>query len=241
MCIYLNKYMHNEGIFLRAKIEFIAAIIILAGLWFLNQSITQKVAATQIEEKDVVVIDAGHGGEDPGKVGVNGAMEKDINLSIAEKLKELLELQGIEVKMTREEDKMLSDGKVENKKREDMKARVEIINHSVPKLVVSIHQNSYSDTNVKGAQVFYYEESREGKAASELMQKSLLEIDADNHRQAKGNNDYYLLKNTEAPVIIVECGFLSNPEEADLLIKEEYQDELADVISKGIVAYLERK
>lgn len=241
MCIYLDKYMHIEGIFLRAKIEFIVAVIILAGLWFLNHNITERVAATIIEEKKLIVIDAGHGGADPGKVGVNGALEKDINLSIAGKLKKILETQGIEVKMVREEDKMLSDASEENKKREDMKARVELINHSVPELVVSIHQNSYSDAGAKGAQVFYHAESVEGKAAAEIMQKSLLEMDPDNHRQAKGNNDYYLLKHTEVPVIIVECGFLSNPQEAELLIKEEYQNKLADVMSKGIVTYLERK
>ena len=241
MCIYLDKCMHTEGVFLRAKIEFIIAVIILAGLWFLNQNITEKVTATTAEEKMRIVIDAGHGGEDPGKIAVNGALEKEINLSVAKKLKLLLEEQGIEVKMVREEDKMLSSESAKNKKMEDMKARVKLINHSVPALVVSIHQNSFSDASAKGAQVFYHAESKEGKTASEIMQKNLKEIDTDNHRQAKGNDDYYLLKHTEVPVIIVECGFLSNPEEAELLIKEEYQNKLADVMSKGIVEYLERK
>lgn len=241
MRIYLDKYMHIEGIFLRAKIEFILAVIILIGLWFLNQNITEKVSTAVKEGKTMIVIDAGHGGADPGKVAVNGAMEKDINLSIAEKLKKTLEEQGIEVKMVRDEDEMLAGESAKNKKREDMKARVEFINHSVPELVVSIHQNSYSDAGVKGAQVFYYAESAEGKAAADILQKSFLEIDSDNHRQAKGNNDYYLLKHTEVPVIIVECGFLSNPEEAQLLINEEYQNKLVGVMSKGIVTYLGRK
>ena len=192
-------------------------------------------------EELVVMIDPGHGGTDPGKVAVNGIVEKDINLIIARKLKALLEGQGIEVLMTRETDEMLSKENSKNKKQEDMKARVELINEELPELVISIHQNSYSDEKVSGAQVFYHEESVEGKAAAEIMQKAFLELDADNHRQSKGNTDYYLLKHTEVPVIIVECGFLSNPQEAELLKGEEYQNRLAEVMTSGIVTYLERK
>ena len=234
--------MHIEGIFLRAKIEFVVAVIIFAGLLLVNRAISEETVSVKSEETEhVVVIDAGHGGEDPGKVAENGVLEKDVNLIIAEKIKPLLEVQGVKVVMTREEDRMLADERTSNKKREDMKARVEIINHTVPELTVSIHQNSYSDTSVKGAQVFYHADSSEGKTAAEIMQKSFLQIDENNHRQAKGNNDYYLLKHTEVPVIIVECGFLSNPQESDLLMEEDYQNKLADAICDGIVTYLDRK
>ena len=236
------KYMHIEGIFLRAKIEFVMAVVVLTALLFVSQNISKQASSAKIqEEKPLIVIDAGHGGEDPGKVAKDGTKEKDINLDIANELKILLEEQGIEVKMTRDSDRMLADENAQNKKREDMKARVEIINKNVPDITVSIHQNSYGDAKAKGAQVFYYKDSVEGKAAAELIQKELLEMDEENHRQIKENNDYYLLKNTDVPVIIVECGFLSNPEEAELLITEDYKKKLAVTICEGIVTYLERK
>lgn len=227
---------------MRAKVELVLAIIFLAGLLVINKSINERVFSVQAEPEElVVIIDPGHGGADPGKVAVNDIVEKDINLIIAGKLKVLLEAQGIEVLMTREDDEMLSKEESKNKKLEDMKERVKLINEALPELVISIHQNSYSDENVSGAQVFYHEASVEGKAAAEIMQKAFLELDTDNHRQAKGNTDYYLLKHTEVPVIIVECGFLSNPQEAELLKGEAYQGRLAEVMSKGIVTYLERK
>ena len=97
-----------------------------------------------------------------------------------------------------------------------MKARVAVINETAPVLAVSIHQNSYHQEGVKGAQVFYYTHSEEGKKAAELMQEALLVLNTENNRKAKANDTYYLLKRTEAPTIIVECGFLSNWEEAEL-------------------------
>lgn len=227
---------------MRAKIELILAVIFLAGLLFVSRTINEQTTSGEIESREIkIIIDAGHGGSDPGKVATDGTVEKDINLTLAGKLKKLLEAQGINVIMTREKDEMLSAENSDHKKLEDMKARVELINGNMPELVVSIHQNSYSDESVKGAQVFYHQESREGKRAAELMQRALLEVDAGNHRQAKGNNDYYLLKHTEVPVIIVECGFLSNPKEAELLVNEEYQNQLAEAMRQGIVTYLKRK
>ena len=125
--------------------------------------------------------------------------------------------------MTREKDEMLSEDRGEKTKIGDMKMRVEKINKEKPLLTVSIHQNSYPQEEIKGAQVFYYTHSGEGKKAAEIMQESLLVLDDTNHRKAKANDTYYLLKRTESPTIIVECGFLTNTEEAGLLKQEEYQ------------------
>ena len=109
-----------------------------------------------------------------------------------------------------------------------------------PDAVISIHQNSYTDSSAKGAQVFYYSESKEGKVLAEILQKSLIEhADPENHRMAKANTSYYILKNTAAPTVIVECGFLSNPEEETLLNTAQYQDKLVDALQKGICEYLE--
>lgn len=108
-----------------------------------------------------------------------------------------------------------------------MKKRCEIINKEKPVFTISIHQNSYPEEYVKGAQVFYYGESQEGKELAEVLQKSLVaELDKENHRTAKANESYYLLKKTESPTVIVECGFLSNSQEAELLSDAEYSRRL---------------
>ena len=143
--------------------------------------------------------------------------------------------------MTREKDEMLGDPQAGNKKIHDMKARVEIINKTMPQAAVSIHQNSYQDEQIRGAQVFYYSHSEEGKRMAEQMQKALLTVDETNTRQAKANDTYYLLKRTEVPTIIVECGFLSNPEEAAKLTDAKYQKKMADAITKGIIACVENQ
>lgn len=190
------------------------------------------------DQKLVVVIDAGHGGIDPGKVGINQVLEKDINLIIAEKVKRYLELSDVEVIMTRESEEGLYRPEDSNKKVQDMKNRVTLIDASGADLAVSIHQNSYSEEYVRGAQVFYYATSLQGKAMAEVMQRTLAEtLDKENHREAKANDSYYLLKKTQTPIIIAECGFLSNSEEAQLLTQEAYQDRVAWAIHLGILRY----
>ena len=192
-----------------------------------------------IKETPVVVVDAGHGGTDPGKVGVDGSLEKDINLAVAERLKTYLEQDDVKVIMTRETDTGLYSETDSRKKMADMKKRCEIIEESGADLVVSIHQNSYQDAQIHGAQVFYYSHSEEGKRMAEVMQKALLKADEENTRQAKANDTYYLLKRTEVPTIIVECGFLSTPEEAAKLVSPKYQEKLAEAIAEGILACME--
>lgn len=193
------------------------------------------------EEQAVVVIDAGHGGFDPGKVGVNNALEKDINLAIAMELKELLELNDIKVIMTRETDQGLYSESDRNKKAEDMKARVKIINESNAALVVSIHQNSFTQESSHGAQLFYYSKSNIGKEFAEIMQTQIKETLKDgNHRVEKANDNYYLLKNSNYPIVIVECGFLSNNKEAALLATSEYQRKLAWAIHLGILQFMNK-
>ena len=190
-------------------------------------------------EKKTVVVDPGHGGMDPGKIGINDVEEKEINLEISLMLRDKLEKQGIQVVMTRETDQGLYDEDSSNKKVQDLQRRVELIHEEQPVCVVSIHQNSYPDASVKGAQVFYYEDSTEGKKLAEELQNALIaQVDPENHRQAKGNTTYYLLERTDVPLVICECGFLSNPEEAELLTDQAYQETLTDAIVSGILEYL---
>ena len=187
----------------------------------------------------LVVIDAGHGGKDPGKIGVNQVLEKDINLQIAKRVKTLLEQNDVKVVMVREDDHGLYDEDTSNKKVQDMKRRMEVIEKSNALLAVSIHQNSYSEEYVHGPQVFYYTTSENGKCAALLMQKQLVEgLEQENKRDAKANDSYYLLKKSTIPTIIVECGFLSNYAEAEKLKTEAYQEQVAFEITMGILKYL---
>lgn len=191
------------------------------------------------KKKYIIVIDPGHGGFDPGKVGINKELEKDINLAIAKKLKKKLEDNNVEVIITREEDVGLYNENDTNKKRTDMKKRIDIINESGADLCVSIHQNSYTSKNVCGAQAFYYSKSKEGEELAKIIQGKIKEVvDVNNKRVAKANDDYYMLLNTKCPSVIVECGFLSNWEEATNLMDDYYQDKVADGISQGIIKYL---
>lgn len=190
------------------------------------------------KEQICIVVDAGHGGSDPGKVGINNALEKDVNLQIAEMLKKFLEAEDIKVVMTREDENGLYDENASNKKVQDMKRRLEIIEEADPLLVVSIHQNSYHEEYVKGAQVFYYKTSEKSKELAELLQDTLRALDTENKRQAKGNDSYYLLKKTQKPIVIVECGFLSNTAEAQKLVTPYYQEKMAWNIHMGIMKYV---
>ncbi len=191
--------------------------------------------------KQLVVIDPGHGGRDPGKVGVNNALEKEINLAISYKVKALLEQNDFEVILTRQTDEGLYTDSDVSKKSGDMRRRVAIINDNDPIVAVSIHQNSFPDESCKGTQVFYHVNSPNGKMFGELMQQAIEEtVNNGKHRSAKSNNNYYMLKNTECPTVIVECGFLSNYEECELLCTEEYQDKIAWGIYMGIVRYINK-
>ena len=191
-----------------------------------NRALTEKTEKV----KPCVVIDAGHGGADPGKVGVDGSLEKDINLKIAKKLAMFLTAADVDVVLTREDDAGLYDENVSNKKVQDMKNRVALIEEKKPALTVSIHQNSYHEEYVHGA-----------KEIAERMQRVLAEqIDPDNARKAKANGSYYLLKKTSSPIVIVECGFLSNYEEAQKLSSEVYQEKTAWAIHLAIMNYLNK-
>lgn len=187
-------------------------------------------------------MDCGHGGIDSGKVGVNGSHEKDINLSIGYKLKARLENAGYEVIMTRTGDEGLYRESDSNKKAADMKERCRIIEESKADLVISIHQNSYSSGSAKGAQMFYYVKSEEGKKLAQILTQAFLDkVDGSNHRAAKSNNNYYMLLHTACPTVIAECGFLSNREEATLLNDDKYQDKIADALFSGIEIYCKQK
>ena len=222
------------------KLEWLMAVILLSAAYVLSREGARLVAAQKAATK-VVVLDSGHGGDDPGKIGANGVKEKDINLAIARLLKKKLEKQGILVVMTREGEDDLSDPGAVNAKVQDLQRRVQLIHEKKPDCVISIHQNSYPDAAVKGAQVFYYTGSMGSETLASGIQDQLVRgLDPENHRKVKANDSYYLLKKTKGTIVIVECGFLSNQAEAEKLCDEEYQDRIAWLIHKGILRYLKQ-
>lgn len=219
--------------------------IVLLGIvalisWQTGALVTVQTQGAKADRKQpVVVIDAGHGGNDPGKVGIDGQLEKDINLKIAKRLKAYLEASDVKVILTRDRDVGLHGSGGSYKKMADMRKRCDIITEAAPDLVVSIHQNSYHEEYVSGGQVFYYKNSQKGKLLAELLQKRFDYVMGDaNRRMAKSNDNYYLLLHVKEPIVIVECGFLSNYKEAAQLEQEDYQDKLAWTIHMGIMEYL---
>lgn len=181
----------------------------------------------------VIMIDAGHGGWDPGKVGNENTLEKDINLQIAQKLQMYLEQAGSIVILSRLDDTALGE-----KKGSDMHSRADIANTSNADIFVSIHQNSYPNESVRGAQVFYYENSEKSRLLAESIQNELVRfVDPNNKRGVESNSNYYVLKRTTIPAVIVESGFLSNNAERLQLMDENYQERIAWGIYLGIVNY----
>ena len=199
-----------------------------------------EVVTTKNFNGKTVVIDPGHGGDDPGKIGVNKEKEKDVNLAISKKLFQVLNEQGYKVVLTRSEDVVLGDG-VKFSKIRDLNKRCEIVNNAYEEnnkcIMVSIHQNSFTQTSVHGAQSFYFQRSEQSKLLGETLQKILNEKVNDKEKKAKPNDSYYILINSKCPGIIVECGFLSNSDEATKLTNETYQKELAEILSEGISTY----
>ncbi|WP_152802041.1 N-acetylmuramoyl-L-alanine amidase [Alkalibaculum sporogenes] len=189
----------------------------------------------------IIVIDPGHGGIDPGKVGLYGEDEKYINLKISSRLKELLESAGATVIMTREDNEGLYVESVQNRlwhKNEDMIKRRRLIRDSDGDIMVSIHMNSYPDSRIFGAQTFYLKGDESSEKLGKLVQEELVEISFKfNKREAKANDTYFILKGNDMPSLVIECGFLSNVEEEQMLNEEEYQKKLAWAILKGIVRY----
>ena len=225
-----------------SKVKSAVMLLGLAGLMVLCHMAGMKLESRmkegetretfKLSDETQVILDAGHGGIDVGKTGVNGEKEKDINLEISKKIKRFLSDSNVTVKMTREGDERLADSQ-----REDLKARTDIMNGGAL-LAVSIHQNSYRDPAVSGAQVFYYTDSEEGRTAAGMIQAELNALAPDNEKEIRANDSYYILKNTRIPTVIVECGFLSSYTEAEKLADDEYQNRIAEAVSEGILQYI---
>ncbi len=201
-----------------------------------------KAVPGNAELSNTIILDAGHGGFDGGAQASDGTLEKDINLSIALRLRSFLEQGGFEVIMIRETDTGIesdSDQTIAKRKVSDMKKRLEIINSNPGAVFVSIHLNKFTTSTAKGAQVFYSPNCETSSILAESVQSSIINlIQPDNTRTIKrADKSIYLLKNAKIPAVIVECGFLSNKNELELLKKDEYQSKMAFAIYCGLLNY----
>ena len=235
-----SPYQLFMGVVLLCTVTFLswqAGSLAAAGVQFIHAE-----NGSGEKRKYIVCVDPGHGGTDPGKVGINGQLEKDINLAIAKKLKTYLEASDVTVVLTRDKDMGLYSSGDAHKKMADMRKRCQLIEEVKPDLVISIHQNSYHEEAIRGGQVFYYKTSVRGKQLAQILQERFDYVLGDaNKRQAKANDNYYLLLHVKEPIVIAECGFLSNREEAEKLETKEYQDRLAWTLHMGIMEYLNQE
>ena len=237
---YILSYIAFALIFAAAVILFIFA----ANTFFPDTDDAGKVNPDVSEiSKPVVVIDAGHGGEDGGASGKNGALEKDLNLSIALELCDMLRANGIEVVMTRTEDILLYDRNVNYKGRKkalDLARRVEIGNETENCVFVSIHMNSFPINKYSGLQVYYSKNAEQSRALADSIQKFAKKyLQPDNDRETKpASSNIYILHHIQNPAVLVECGFLSNPDECEKLCNAEYRREISFVLCAAILEFL---
>lgn len=205
-----------------------------------GSSRNQVYANSSVLNQKIIIVDPGHGGFDPGKPGVRGEDEKHLNLKIALMLRDYLEHAGAIVIMTRTTDDDVDGMDGVKHKSKDMVERKNLSQGG--DILVSIHQNSFTQPSVHGAQTFFNGKSEDGKLLARAIQSTIKHYtDETNKREAKSNTNYYVLKATEMPAVIVECGFLTNPEEEERLNSKAYQQRMALGIYLGIVKYYEQK
>ena len=216
----------------------LSLFIICASIYIADVGVSPAMeVASQIYPRQIVIIDAGHGGEDGGAVASDGTVEKDINLKIALQTAKLLKLYGFEVIMTRESDVSTSTGD-SFIKREDLENRLNLMKQNPESIFVSIHLNKFTTSAAKGSQVFY-SKGDASKMLGDLIQKSIIKnLQKENKRVNKqANSSTYLLYNATVPAVLVECGFLSNAAELSRLKDNNYQRQLAFCITDGILEY----
>ena len=196
-----------------------------------------------VEREHTIVIDPGHGGVDGGAVSCTGVPESQLNLEIGLRLNDLFHLLGYQTKMIRTTDISVytEDGTIAQKKVSDLKERVRIVNETENAVLLSIHQNTFSDSRYSGAQVFYGPGDESRELASALQESFGRSLDPESNRKSKKSNGVYLMDRIECTGILVECGFLSNPAEEALLRSGEYQKKLSCVIAASVSNFLDKR
>ena len=201
-----------------------------------SNAVTVMTQSSPIKDRTIFIIDAGHGGVDGGATSCTGILESQINLEIACKINDLMHLLGYETKMVRTTDtSVYTEGNtIASQKVSDLKQRVRLVNDTENAILISIHQNTFADSRYKGAQVFYANNESSRKLAKDLQADMISALNPGSNRQCKPSDGIYLLQNIRRPGVLIECGFLSNPEEEAALRDAHYQNKMACVIVASI-------
>lgn len=228
-----------------SALKIISIILILVTVFSVTATLIDKnavSAAVSTEVGRVIIIDAGHGGEDSGAIGINGVFEKDLNLSIALTIGKELTERGYTVVYTRTEDKMLylpEENIKGMRKISDLKNRCRLSKEYDDCIFISIHMNSYGSSKYSGLQIYYADGNEESRALATKIQNTVREeLQPENKRQIKNGKSLYLLDNAGGTPVIIECGFLSNQAECEKLSQKEYQKQLSFSIVCGIIEYI---
>lgn len=246
-CLVHTAHMVNGGVIHMRKFSEKGLYIVLCiaalyfGVFSFLRDRTGVFASAPHDPPVTVVIDAGHGGEDGGASSARGVKESGINLEIAGRLEQILALSGVCTQMIRNEDVAVYSGNprtIAQKKVSDLKNRVEMVNGTENALLVSVHQNYFPESRYHGAQVFYAATDGSQLLAKRVQEILRAEIDPKNRRECKKSNAIYLMEHIDCTGILVECGFLSNPAEAEALQNPTYQTKLAAAIANAVVGYL---
>ena len=236
----------RHSLILFARVFFLILLFLLAGLctFFLSERLAPQAVDAAVRPP-LVILDAGHGGEDGGAVGVNGVHEKDINLAVANELASLLRAAGVEVILTRTEDKLLygEDGDIRGeRKKNDLKNRLAVAEANPDAIFVSIHMNTFSVAKYSGLQVYYADTEGSRELANSVQSSVRGDLQPENRRVPHAaSSSIYLLYHAVGTSVLVECGFLSNPEECALLSQKDYQSQLCFSIFCGMMEYIENK
>lgn len=229
-----------------AKVLFLSLLLIAFSVSVVEARYDRELfieASGSGEPVRLVVIDAGHGGEDCGAVGTTGVYEKDLNMQISFEIGEALKSRGYTVIYTRSEDKLLytpSENIKGIRKISDLKNRCKIANSYPEAMFISVHMNSYSEAKYQGLQVYYSESSpKSSELAGKIQSNVRNRLQKDNKRQIKKGKGIYVLENTEPVSVLVECGFITNEDECKKLSEKEYQKQLSFSIVCGIIKYIE--
>lgn len=234
-----------KNVFKRTAICLLSLVLIFGAFYFGSKgNEAQMVNSNNVDSAPIIIVDAGHGGFDGGAVATDGTSEKNINLSIALQVGEMLSVNGYKVIYTRTEDTGTednSDASISKRKVSDLNNRLELMSKHRDGVFVSIHLNKFTSSNVSGAQVFYSGAFEEARKLSVSIQDSIVSlIQPENVRVVKkATSSTFLLDKAKVPAVIVECGFLSNQTELQLLKTDEYQKQMAFAIFCGIVNYFQ--
>lgn len=227
---------------IKALIPIYGAVLVAFLLAVIGGSkvVTVMAENAPVENRTCVIIDAGHGGEDGGAISCTGVFESRINLEIALRLEDILHLLGYDTLMIRTTDRSVytQGDTIAAKKVSDLKERVRIINTAENALLVSIHQNYFSDSQYSGAQVFYNTNSSSCELASKMQTALVQNLNPGSNRKIKKAEGIYLMEHVDCTAVLIECGFLSNPVEEAKLRSENYQKALCSVIAATLSKYI---